>query len=88
MCIRDRSESTSYQSDFGNGYGYGYLWWLGPNYYRAVGWGSQYIFVFPGLELVLRIHSTVPFNGFDPQYDSALENIIYDQILPLFENND
>jgi CubicO group peptidase (beta-lactamase class C family) len=82
------SESTSYQSDFGNGYGYGYLWWLGPNYYRAVGWGSQYIFVFPGLELVLGIHSTVPFNGFDPQYDSALENIIYDQILPLFENND
>lgn len=45
----------------GFAYGYGYQWWLG-NYstanthtYFAAGWGGQYIYVLPGLEMVVVI---------------------------------
>ena len=42
-------------------YGYGYNWWLGRlslgggmvDYYRAMGWGGQNVFVIPGLDLVV-----------------------------------
>ena len=42
-------------------YGYGYNWWLGRSeyvdreveYFRAAGWGGQYVYVFPELELVI-----------------------------------
>ncbi len=42
-------------------YGYGYNWWLGRSpyrgttveYFRAAGWGGQYVYVFPELELIV-----------------------------------
>jgi len=42
-------------------YGYGFNWWLGRSsfrgglveYFRAAGWGGQYVFVYPELDLVL-----------------------------------
>jgi CubicO group peptidase (beta-lactamase class C family) len=42
-------------------YGYGYNWWLGRSqhadrtveYFRAAGWGGQYVYVFPELDLIV-----------------------------------
>lgn len=37
---------------------YGYWWWLNKDYYLASGWGGQYIFVSPKLDLVAVFTST------------------------------
>ena len=47
--------------DYRTLYGYGYNWWLGRSpfrsgrveYFRASGWGGQYIYVYPELDLVI-----------------------------------
>lgn len=69
-------ESTRPHTDFGNGTGYGYMWWtyrpgaLGTAYpnldrhelYMARGTGGQAIFVVPGAELVI-VHRGDTENG-------------------------
>ena len=59
------AESTAAHSSIGAESGYGYMWWTGsgggvqPNVlipaggYFAAGWGGQYAFVFPSLDLVV-----------------------------------
>ena len=59
------AESTAEHSSIGPESGYGYMWWTGtgggikPNVwlrehsYHAAGWGGQYAFVFPHLDLVV-----------------------------------
>jgi len=37
----------------GNGHGYGYQWWVNPEFYSAVGHGGQYILVSPDRNLVV-----------------------------------
>jgi len=69
-------ESTTAHSDFGNGTGYGYMWWtygagsLGPNYptldrydlYMGRGTGGQAVIVVPGAEFVF-VHRGDTENG-------------------------
>jgi CubicO group peptidase (beta-lactamase class C family) len=53
--------TTPLVGDFRTLYGYGYNWWLGRSqygdrrvaYFRAAGWGGQYVYVFPELELII-----------------------------------
>ena len=68
---------------------YGYLWWL-PEYegaYLAYGYGGQYIAVIPQYNLVIGSHSSD--NGPDEAYSHAdnLRNIIFNEVLPFFEND-
>lgn len=57
-------------SDMGNGAtGYGYLWWLQerpnePKRYFALGWGEQYLGIFPDLDLVIVIRSDSYFGKY------------------------
>ena len=64
--------------------GYGYLWWLPPGEgYMAIGYGGQYIAVYPERGLVIGTHSA--FNG-DQNYQSQLLNYIHNDIAPIFNN--
>ena len=63
--------------------GYGYLWWLPDRGYLAWGLGGQFIVVIPELNLVIGTHSfltDVPNN-----HVNVLAGIIYNQIIPLFD---
>ena len=63
--------------------GYGYLWWLPDRGYLAWGLGGQFIVVIPELNLVIGTHSfltDVPNN-----HVNVLAGIIYNQIVPLFD---
>ena len=62
---------------------YGYLWWIPQEGYLAYGYGGQFIAVIPERNLVIGTHSDIYS---DQLYQTALLNIIYNQIAPLFEN--
>lgn len=63
---------TPYTSadNMGNGAtGYGFLWWIQerpnePKRYFALGWGEQYLGIFPVLDLVIVIRSDSYFGGY------------------------
>ena len=64
--------------------GYGYLWWLPPEEgYMAIGYGGQYIAVYPERGLVIGVHSTI--NGSET-YQLELFNYIHSEIVPVFDN--
>jgi CubicO group peptidase (beta-lactamase class C family) len=65
-------------------YWYEYLWWLPGIGYLAVGLGGQYIAVVPELDLVIGVHSATESSSF---YQEQLLDIIYDQVVPLFDLN-
>jgi CubicO group peptidase (beta-lactamase class C family) len=67
-------QATSYS-------GYGYLWWLKDNSYSAIGVGGQHVIVVPGYELVIGIHSRL---GCPNSYYGQLTDVLYDEIVPLF----
>jgi len=74
------SEATSNQIPGG---GYGYLWWIPESgEYMAIGYGGQLILVIPELELVIGTHSLVPSTD---AYFNNLVQVIYDQVVPLFD---
>ena len=65
----------------------GFLWWLDRStpyrIYTAWGWGGQFVFCVPGLELVIAVHcnSNVPGSVADAQ-EAAVLDIIVNTILP------
>ena len=64
--------------------GYGYLWWLpAEEGYMAIGYGGQYIAVYPERGLVIGIHSTINSNQ---TYEFQLFNYIHNEIAPIFDN--
>ena len=63
--------------------GYGYLWWLPPGEgYMAIGYGGQYIAVYPERGLVIGAHSSI---NNDQIYQSQLLEYIHNQIAPIFD---
>ena len=63
--------------------GYGYLWWLPPGEgFMAIGYGGQYIAVYPERGLVIGIHSSI---NNDQIYMSQLREYIHNQIAPIFD---
>ena len=63
--------------------GYGYLWWLPPGEgHMAIGYGGQYIAVYPERGLVIGIHSAINNNE---TYQSQLFYYIHNQIAPIFD---
>lgn len=76
--------------DGGAIHGYGYNWWLGRSRFRdgyadfaaAMGWGGQYIFIYPELDLVI-VHT-----GGGYYYDRPLgvHGLIQDYILEAIED--
>ena len=66
--------------------GYGYLWWLPPEEgYMAIGYGGQYIAVYPERGLVIGTHSAINNNE---TYQSQLFNYIHNHIAPIFDGDE
>jgi len=61
----DESTSPQVEPDFGDGFGYGYYWWLSPTgeAFTAVGHGGQFAYVVPSLDLVTVITADPNSNG-------------------------
>ena len=63
--------------------GYGYLWWLPPGEgFMAIGYGGQYIAVYPERGLVIGAHSSINNSQI---YMSQLLEYIHNQIAPIFD---
>ena len=63
--------------------GYGYLWWLPQEEgYMAIGYGGQYIAVYPERGLVIGTHSSINNNQ---TYQLQLFNYIHHDIVPIFD---
>ncbi len=70
--------------------GYGYQWWMsefqsdGQNYrsYYANGYGGQFIFVFPELQLVIAMTGSAYQEGQDEE--RSIRGILQNNILPIF----
>ena len=64
--------------------GYGYLWWLPPDEgYMAIGFGGQYIAVYPERGLVIGIHSNISSSQ---TYQYQLFNYIHNELAPIFDS--
>lgn len=61
----DESTSPQVEPDFGDGFDYGYYWWLSPTgeAFTAVGHGGQFAYVVPSLDLVTAITADPNSNG-------------------------
>ncbi len=76
--------------DWGALHGYGYNWWLGRSRFRdgyadfavAMGWGGQYIFIYPELELVI-VHTG---GGYYYERPLNVHTLIQDYILEAIED--
>ena len=79
------NEATSFHVETMSGIpGYGYLWWLPQEEgYMAIGYGGQYIAVYPERELVIGVHSTV---NSSQTYQFQLFNYIHNDIVSIFDN--
>ncbi|HSW31368.1 MAG TPA: serine hydrolase [Longimicrobiales bacterium] len=66
-------------------YGYGYNWWLGRSpfrggraeYFRAAGWGGQYIYVYPGLNLVLVFTAGAYYDDLGLSINDIIEEYVF-----------
>jgi CubicO group peptidase (beta-lactamase class C family) len=73
-------------SDMEGTYGYGYNWWLGRSsyqdrtvdYYCAMGWGGQYIIVYPELDTVVVFTA----GGYWEERPLYFSDLLEDYILP------
>lgn len=76
-------ESTKRLLSLPDGTGYGYLWWrdvaAGRDYYFAAGYGGQYIFVAPDVDVVVVVTSAIP--NYNPHYYGAVEWFVASRIL-------
>jgi CubicO group peptidase (beta-lactamase class C family) len=74
------------QGNYGTLYGYGYNWWLGRypfrgrqvEYYQAMGWGGQDVFVFPELDIVVAFTA----GGYYNRPPLSVNALMEDYILP------
>jgi CubicO group peptidase (beta-lactamase class C family) len=53
-------EATTHQINANLFDGYGYQWWVGDQYYTAMGYMGQFIFVFPEYEMIVVITGGTP----------------------------
>jgi len=53
-------EATAHRIDANIVDGYGYQWWVGDDYYLAVGYMGQFIFVYPEHDLIVVLTSSSP----------------------------
>lgn len=63
------------------GYDYGYFWWTNENLdgyegYRAWGWGKQFIYVFPSLDMVVVMTHDTQGNVDDDDRNNFVENYV------------
>lgn len=69
-------------------YGYGYNWWLGRSphgdmqveYFRAAGWGGQYVYVFPEMDLVVVFTGGGYYENRPLDTNDLIENYIFEAI--------
>ena len=61
---------------------YGYLWWIPDEGYIAIGFGGQFIAVFPERNLLVGTYS---YTNSSSIYQNQLLDYIYNDIAPLFE---
>lgn len=54
------SEATAHRIDANILDGYGYQWWVGEDYYLALGYQGQFIFVYPEHDLIIVFTSSSP----------------------------
>jgi len=77
------AESTASYSEAGESGGYGYLWWVVPGKaarptFMASGFGGQFIWVYPPLDLVVATTSTVsPESGQRGQALHLIRNPVF-----------
>ena len=78
----EQATSTQVETNFPIIPDYGYLWWLPPEEgYMAIGYGGQYIAVYPERNLVIGVHSSIYSNE---TYQSQLPYYIHNHIAPIF----
>ncbi|MEJ2187254.1 MAG: serine hydrolase [Gemmatimonadota bacterium] len=81
--------ATPLIGNYGTAHGYGYNWWLGRSsfrggqvdYFRAAGWGGQYIYVYPALEMVIVLTRGAYYEASPLDVDDLIEGYIFDAIL-------
>ena len=75
--------STQMQADPGTEWDYGYLWWLrsfaGRPSYHAWGFGGQFVFNIPSLDLIVVVTSTLRNQD---AYWQGVFDLLEDQVLP------
>jgi CubicO group peptidase (beta-lactamase class C family) len=54
------NEATKHRLDANLADGYGYQWWVGEDYYFALGYMGQFIFVFPTYDLIVVLTGGTP----------------------------
>lgn len=71
-----------------NGHGYGYFWWIrewnDESVYFAWGYGGQYIFVVPRLELVVSVTSDIAQRRRGGNHNAAVHALLREHIIPAF----
>jgi CubicO group peptidase (beta-lactamase class C family) len=70
-----------------NGHRHGYFWWSrvfgGEQTYFAWGYGGQYIFIVPGLELVVVVTSSLMNRPRGPNHNRVVQNFLAREIIPM-----
>lgn len=70
-----------------NGHRYGYLWWSrnfgGEQTYFAWGYGGQYIFIVPRLDLVVVVTSSLTNRPRGVDHNQAVQEFLADEIIPV-----
>ena len=69
-------------------YGYGYNWWLGRSpfmdrevrYFRAAGWGGQYIYIFPELDMIIVLTAGGYYENRPLNVNDLIEDYIFQAI--------
>jgi len=75
--------------DYRTLYGYGYQFWLGRipyrqstvEYYRAAGWGGQYIYVLPELDMVVVFTAGGYYDTRPINFNTVIEDYIFEAII-------
>jgi CubicO group peptidase (beta-lactamase class C family) len=70
-------------------YGYGYNWWLGRSqfkartveYFRAAGWGGQYVYVFPELEMIIVFTAGGYYETKPLDVNDLIEHYIFEAVI-------
>jgi CubicO group peptidase (beta-lactamase class C family) len=70
-------------------YGYGYNWWLGRSpfrggeveYYRAAGWGGQFAYVYPELDMVIVFTAGGYYEASPLDINDLIEDYIFESII-------
>ncbi|UCG85750.1 MAG: serine hydrolase [Gemmatimonadota bacterium] len=84
-----RDMAISLVGDYGTLYGYGYQFWLGClryrqttiDYYRAAGWGGQYIYIMPDLDMVIVFTAGGYYDTRPLNFNTIIEDYIFAAVI-------